>query len=591
MGAVDSMVNEELGRSYRLIALLSEGGASQIYEAERLRPPRRKVVVKMMHPVLVGDEEMAAQFDHEAEVLGELQHDHVVELIDVGQTDEDLPYLVMESLEGETLRERLDRDGPLAPKDVANLVKQAASALGALHALKVVHRDVNPSNLFLVGKPDDDVKVKLIDFALALGIVDKRKKGQPEVIGSEGYMSPEQFRGEVHEVDAATDVFALAVVAYEALSGRRPFEAEDEDELLRQVCKADPTPITARVKGLHAAANQVFARAMAKDRGARFGRIEEFARDLAEVIDVATPSAPSLPVQQPVMSTELETTPDLLPAPVDEVLEVEAPLATELPEPQGDDLLGGMTLLDTPPSFMESPSPVPPEGEAEAEETPVVDASLAGQTLLGDEDFLNEIQKAGEAAPSVTSNGDDSEPSGSDRHTVMLPDGVSVVAPDEEGEEDAVDPERHTLVLPDDAPEIRAGGQPTADYTLLGEEDVLEELDGQKKQPDAQDKASYENRATNDQRDLPHLAGQEAGKHGAEKAVTVFQGDAWSKAAKMTQKRTAPATSPQSEDVVQQNGVEPIEANEHRAQRRFPMVMFAIVIVLIVCSTLYLLSR
>ena len=286
MDMPESLKGKVLGGCYRLERLLAEGGASLVFQAERIRPPRREVVVKLLHPALSGDGETRGRLQLEAELLGRLSHDHIVELLDTGQTDDDLPYLVMEVLQGELLRARLDREGRLPPREVARLVGQAAEALQSLHDMGVAHRDVNPRTLFLQESPDGEAQVKLMDLGLALQL-DARQGAAEEVLGSEGYMAAEQLRGEVQRVDATTDVFALAVVAYEALCGKRPYDAEDEEELLRQVCRAKPTPITARVVGLPPGINKVMGQALARDQGQRQGSVAELARGLATALEGA----------------------------------------------------------------------------------------------------------------------------------------------------------------------------------------------------------------------------------------------------------------------------------------------------------------
>ena len=299
MDTPESLLGQVLSRSYRLETLIAEGGASLVFEAERMRPPRRKVALKLLHPALQNDREMSALFQHEAEVLGQLRHEHAVELLDMGHTDEDLPFVVLELLRGETLRQRLERDGPLPVPEVGQLVQQAAAALEALHELSVVHRDVRPGNLFLAGQPDAELHVKLMDFALALGFSPRPPQGQSEVVGSEGYMSPEQFRGELHETDGATDQFALAVVAYEALCGRRPFDAGEADELLRQVNSGTFTPVTARARGLPPQVNQALARALDPDKQKRHDSVTAFAGELCQVLRRQPVTAPQKIVEPP----------------------------------------------------------------------------------------------------------------------------------------------------------------------------------------------------------------------------------------------------------------------------------------------------
>ena len=441
MDTPESLLGQVLSRSYRLETLIAEGGASLVFEAERMRPPRRKVALKLLHPALQNDREMSALFQHEAEVLGQLRHEHAVELLDMGHTDEDLPFVVLELLRGETLRQRLERDGPLPVPEVGQLVQQAAAALEALHELSVVHRDVRPGNLFLAGQPDAELHVKLMDFALALSFSPRPPQGQSEVVGSEGYMSPEQFRGELHETDGATDQFALAVVAYEALCGRRPFDAGEADELLRQVNSGTFTPVTARARGLPPQVNQALARALDPDKQKRHDSVTAFAGELCQVLRRQPVTAPQKIVEPPPRPAATGArVPGLPPAPQPEQaaagqtpLAVAAPAAPRLPspmalepepalpEPQVDDLedqlIGGLTLMDSPSPVAElveedtslTPPPVlaaldaedtsvarPPAREGAPAAPPAAPAALDGQTIMLDDGLADELA-SGEA--------------------------------------------------------------------------------------------------------------------------------------------------------------------------------------------------
>ncbi len=275
------LLGQTLEGGHAVQRLLAEGRHSQVYEAERRGAPR-PVAVKVLHPTLADDPLHAARFRHEGEVLRRLRHRHAVALVESVQSPGGHCFHVLELLEGEQLRRRLDRDGPMPPQEVARLVKQAAGALQALHDLGVVHRDVEPGNLFLVGRPGASVELKLLDLGKALDL-DQRQR-RHEVVGTRGYMSPEQLRGEVHETAATSDLFALAVVAYEALCGGRPFEADD-DELLYEITSGSFPSASGRVEGLPRQVDAVFTRALSPDRDQRHHSIETFADELSDAID------------------------------------------------------------------------------------------------------------------------------------------------------------------------------------------------------------------------------------------------------------------------------------------------------------------
>ena len=192
-----------------------------------------------------------------------------------------------------------------------------------------------------------------------------------------GGASQVEGQSEVHAVDASSDTFALAVVAYEALSGKRPFEAEDAEELLRKVCGSEPTPLTARVKGLTPDVNGVMSRALAKSAEDRYVSVETFADELAVALESAAPAVetpPARPEEEPPHEVQLAPEP-------------------EDAQPAGDTV----QRRDTPPVLEVNPAELPgtPKKAASPPDEPPQDAALAGQTLLGEDDLLDELLAAG----------------------------------------------------------------------------------------------------------------------------------------------------------------------------------------------------
>jgi len=391
------MLGRTIDGKYRLERLITEGRNSLVYEAECLASPRR-VAIKLLHPTLVDDPRRVERFRHEAEVLRRLRHRHSVTLMETGQPAGELPYHVLELLEGETLRRRLDRDGPLSVGEVTRLARQAAGVLQALHDLGVVHRDVRPGNLFLVSRPGSALEVKLLDPGEALNL-DERQRVH-EVVGSRGYMSPEQFRGEVHETTAASDLFALAIVVYEALCGRRPFEADDDDDLLYEVSSGRFTPVSSRVEGLPRRVDAVLSRALHRERDQRHRSIETFAVELGEILerrpeqrsgprDTARMSAVPVPEQEPAPARDPTPTAPAEPPPARDPtppapasvipgLPLVDPSAEPGPEPvplpsnqaQEEGLLSDKTMVDAAPPVpvqqpQQTPAPVPPQEQAQ----------------------------------------------------------------------------------------------------------------------------------------------------------------------------------------------------------------------------------
>jgi tetratricopeptide (TPR) repeat protein/TolB-like protein len=227
-----------LGR-YEIIGLLGAGGMGEVYRA---RDPQlgREVGIKILPGGSAITPEQLARFEREARAVGALNHPNILTVYDVG-VDRDTPYVVSELLEGETLRSRL-KAGPLRPEDAIAVAKQIVSGLAAAHDKGVVHRDIKPDNLFITR----DGVVRILDFGLARQTApapaqpdDSAITAQGLVMGTAGYMSPEQVRGQ--PADARSDVFAFGAVFYEMLTGRRAFAGESTIETLNAILTAEPS--------------------------------------------------------------------------------------------------------------------------------------------------------------------------------------------------------------------------------------------------------------------------------------------------------------------------------------------------------------
>ncbi len=214
-----------LAARYRLIGKLVEGGMGAVWRAEHLTL-RTHVAIKLIDQAIADSPEALSRFEREAQAAAELRSTHIVQILDYG-VDDGTPYIAMELLEGESLAALLARSGKLAPDRVARLFSQAARGLSRAHDKGVVHRDLKPDNIFIAREGEDEV-VKVLDFGIAkkldrltpgLGI----KTHTGSVLGSPFYMSPEQATG-LPSIDHRSDIWSFAVVAYECLTGTRPFE-------------------------------------------------------------------------------------------------------------------------------------------------------------------------------------------------------------------------------------------------------------------------------------------------------------------------------------------------------------------------------
>jgi serine/threonine-protein kinase len=227
------------------------------------------VAVKLMHETIVGDAEALARFRDEAAAASRLRSRHVVQVLDAGLVDGETPYLVMELLDGEDLGRRMSRVGPCEVKDVVRWVGQAARGLAAVHTEGIVHRDIKPQNLFLT-EIDGEETLKVLDFGIARSTAARFSSttATTQVIGTPFYMSPEQLTSP-KRVDARTDLWSLSVVAYEALTGRVPFDGQTVGALAVAMDRGRFEPPSRVRPDLPKAIDRWFSRAFSPDAAAR----------------------------------------------------------------------------------------------------------------------------------------------------------------------------------------------------------------------------------------------------------------------------------------------------------------------------------
>jgi serine/threonine-protein kinase len=266
---------------YQLAQPIAEGGMASVWLAQHLGL-RTPVAVKVIAPELAALPEMHRRFEREARSTAMLQSPHVVSVFDYG-VDEGTPYLVMELLIGEDLGARLKRLGRLSTGEVVAIVTQISRALGRAHSVGIVHRDIKPANIFLVSDGDAET-AKLLDFGVAkastAGPPMPFLTGPNQILGTAPYMSPEQARC-ARDVDHRADLWALAVVAYFALTGQRAFPSATSIEVLTRVRYDPPVPPSAHVPGLAPEIDDLFAQAFSPNPALRFTTASGFARALA----------------------------------------------------------------------------------------------------------------------------------------------------------------------------------------------------------------------------------------------------------------------------------------------------------------------
>ena len=282
-----TMSVRRIGNRYVLEGQVAGGGMGSIWVALDSQLQRR-VAVKLMSTERGVSTAARHQFEQEAKAVAQLHNPHVVQIHDYG-VDGDTPYIVMELLEGEDLEARLKRQTRLAPAVVAALLQQVARALSAAHARGVIHRDLKPANLFLARSDAGEV-LKVLDFGLARvsdpgGGADEK---QGRIMGTPRYMSPEQMRGEAR-IDHRTDLWSLAVAAYQALTGRFPFSADALGKLSRHMSIA-PEPASQWVPELGEGVDEFFARALHVGPERRFQSARELAAAFEAVVEASRPT-------------------------------------------------------------------------------------------------------------------------------------------------------------------------------------------------------------------------------------------------------------------------------------------------------------
>ncbi len=270
---------------YRLDERLGAGGMGSIWRAQHL-VLAAPVAVKLIDREAIPDDEMLGRFMREAQSAATLRSPHVVQIIDYG-VDEQLPFIVMELLDGENLAERLRRMGRLPSADTARIVTHIGRAVGRAHDAGIVHRDLKPENVFLIRNEDEEI-AKVLDFGVAkvptaaLGGELGTRTRTGSILGTPYYMSPEQAQGN-KAVDHRSDLWSLGVIAFECLTGRRPFYSDGLGDLVLQICIRD-IPIPSEMGSVPPGFDAWFARAVARDPETRFQSARDLTDSLREVL-------------------------------------------------------------------------------------------------------------------------------------------------------------------------------------------------------------------------------------------------------------------------------------------------------------------
>jgi len=280
-----------LGGRYRIVRLLGVGALGSVYEA-RTAPFDRRCAIKVLHDRFANDDAVVQRFKREARSAASLKHAHIVEVSDFSTDGEKPPFLVMELLTGQSLRELLKRQKRISEERAARIAVQVLSALAVAHDADIIHRDIKPENIFLTTTAASVDMIKVLDFGSAklLGETD----GKPltvtgMVIGTLSFMPPEQALG--RRVDGRADLYALAATIYAAVSGRKPLDAPCPADLLNAVVKHDPAPLASVGVKVDPAFEAILVKALKKNPADRFRSAREMMRAFNRWLDKPRPQA------------------------------------------------------------------------------------------------------------------------------------------------------------------------------------------------------------------------------------------------------------------------------------------------------------
>ncbi|MEP6717877.1 MAG: protein kinase [bacterium] len=284
----DELLGQTLAGKYRIDEKLSEGGMGTVYKGTHVLMDKT-VAVKVLRPSLAADEKIVARFSREARAASRISHPHAISVTDFGEDENGIVFLVMEYLEGETLKDLIRREGPLSLARVVEIIKQVSDALNAAHEQGVVHRDLKSDNIMLLSATGNDY-AKVLDFGIAKikereGDYDPGLTAPDLVIGTPQYMSPEQC-SQASDIDARSDIYSLGVITYEMLVGHVPFTGASPTEIMMKHLQQPAPSVLKERSDLPAAVGRVVARALEKQPQTRYASANELVEDLIIAADM-----------------------------------------------------------------------------------------------------------------------------------------------------------------------------------------------------------------------------------------------------------------------------------------------------------------
>lgn len=299
------LVGRLLHDRYRILGVIAKGGMGMVYDAIHIGL-RRRVAIKTLRVQYAHSKTAIARFHNEAAVAGRFGHPNIVEVYDLGVLDDGTPYLVMERLEGETITERLARERPMPIPVALDVAVQVLSALIVTHAEGILHRDLKPDNICLVGGERGPLTVKVLDFGVAEGfntgtsmlpLLQPTGGGAAHVAGTPAFMAPEQAQG-VRDLDARADLYSVGMLLYVMLTGQLPFKAPTPQALLAEIQRVKLIrPRMLRPEVPHAL-DVITMRALALDRDERFPNAASML-DALEQVQIEIALGASVPAEPP----------------------------------------------------------------------------------------------------------------------------------------------------------------------------------------------------------------------------------------------------------------------------------------------------
>ena len=286
----ENPVGSVIAQRYRILSHLSDGGMASVYLAEHVAVGRQ-LAIKILHPDQALQPDVVRRFQAEARAASLIRHANIVDIIDVGFTERGQVYMAMELLEGEDLGTLLEREGPVPWNRLGPMLVQICDALGAAHALEIIHRDVKPENCFRISFAGAEDFIKLLDFGIAKdlgGKVDggRNKTASGSIYGTAAYVAPESLSGKT--ADARVDIYALGVLMYELLLGKKPFVSETLSGLLLGHLQTPPTPLHSLIpERVSPEVDAIVLKCLAKDPDHRFQTMADVAAAITRTLDPA----------------------------------------------------------------------------------------------------------------------------------------------------------------------------------------------------------------------------------------------------------------------------------------------------------------